>query len=79
MSDHEKLDKVVQTVRKIALIAADLPQEQREDFLRRKKAEYSADMRTLNGVSGTEARKWSTDMDKWVRSLIEIMDRSRLN
>jgi len=58
-----------------AMEAVELPRDQREEFIEGVATRYYDDA-LKNGLNPTQAEAWRTNVDEWLRSLVEVIETS---
>ena len=74
--DHEsRAERLLGQLQHWAMEAVELPRDQREGFIEGVAAQYYDDA-LKNGLDTVQAEAWRTNVDEWLRSLVDVIETS---
>ena len=77
MSDEPegRAERLLSQLHRWAMEAIELPRDQRESFIVDVATRYHDDA-IKNGLAPHQADEWRTNIDEWLRSLVEVIEMS---
>ena len=77
MSDEpeSRAERLLSQLHRWAMEAMDLPRDKREEFIVDVATRYHDDA-LKNGLAPAQAEEWRTNIDEWLRSLVEVIETS---
>ena len=71
----DRAERLLGQLHQWAMEAIELPRGQRDAFIADIASKYYEDA-VKNGLSAAQAEEWRTNIDEWVRSLVEVIETS---
>jgi hypothetical protein len=72
---ESRAERLLGQLHRWAMEAIDLPRDKREEFIVDVATRYHDDA-IKNGLSPAQADEWRTNIDEWLRSLVEVIETS---
>ena len=70
-----RAERLLGQLHRWAMEAMELPREKREEFIVEVATRYHDDA-LKNGLAPAQAQEWRTNIDEWLRSLVEVIETS---
>jgi hypothetical protein len=72
-SSEQRAEKLLEQLHQWAMEAMEMPREQRDAFIVDVARKYYEDA-VRNGLSVAQAEDWRTNIDEWLRALVETIE-----